>query len=151
MLPFVAGVNARAAAEETVGFYDPMGRPVLFLSNDGVRITVTRGAAAGDFPPSNLAPVAAGPLSLGRILSGAPGYPVEGGDLARTASGEWVFEDGRQRLFSDPSRKLLSRAEYDFRGTRFTVSYPGRESPGPPPRVAVEIPRGRIDLRRDAE
>ena len=151
VLPFIAGVNSRAAAEETVGLYDPAGSPVLFLANDGTRITVSRGTAAGDFPPPDLPPVPAGPVSLGRILSGAPGYPVEGGELGRTAEGEWVFDDGRQRLFSDPSRRLLSRAEYDFRGRRVTVWYPGRESPGPPPRVTIEIPRGRIVLRRDRE
>ncbi len=151
MLPFVAGVNSRAAAEETVGFYDPAGRPVLFLSNDGARITVSRGPAAGDFPPPNLPPVPAGPVSLGRILAGAPGYPLNGGNLARTADGEWVLEDGRQKLFSDPSRRFLSRAEYDFRGRRVTVSYPGRETPGPPPLVRVEGSRAKIFLRRDRE
>lgn len=150
-LPFVAGVNSRAATEETVGFYDPAGRPVLFLANDGNRITVSRGPAAGDFPPPDLPPVSAGPVSLGKILSGAPGYPVEGGDLGRTAKGEWVLDDGRQRLFSDPSRRLLARAEYDFRGKRVTVSYPGRESPEPPPRVTVEISGTSIVLRRDRE
>lgn len=151
MLPFVAGVNSRAAADETVGFYDPSGAPVLFLANDGAKVTVSRGPAAGDFLPPDLPPVPAGPVSLARILSGAPGYVVEGGELGRTAEGEWVLEDGRQRLFSDPSHRLLSRAEYDFRGRRVTVSYPGRESPGPPPLVTVEISRAKIVLRRDRE
>lgn len=150
MLPFVAGVNSRAAAEETVGLYDPAGRPVLFLANDGARITVSRGPAAIDFPPPDLPPIPAGPVSLGRILAGAPGYPVAEGDLGGTREGEWVLEDGRQRLFSDPSRKVLSRAEYDFRGKRVTVSYPGRESPGPPLRVTVEISGAKFLLRRDA-
>jgi hypothetical protein len=76
---------------------------------------------------------------------------VEGGDLERTADGEWVLDDGRQRLYSDRSRRLLSRAEYDFRGRRVTVSYPGRETPGPPPLVTVEISKAKIVLRRDRE
>lgn len=150
MLPFLAGVNSRAPAEETVGFYDPAGRPVLFLANDGARITVSRGPAAGEFHMPDLPPVPAGPVSLGRILAGAPGYPVTGGDPGRTREGEWVLEDGRQRLFSDPSRRILSRAEYDFRGKRVTVSYPGRESPGPPSLVTVEVSGAKILLRRDA-
>jgi len=148
---FVVGVNSRAPAEETVGVYDPAGRPALFLANDGTRILFSRGPAAGDFPPPNLPPVSAGPVSLGRILSGAPGYPVDGGDLGRTAEGEWVLEDGRQRLFSDPSRRLLSRAEYDFSGKRVTVAYPGRETPGPPPLVRIEVSGVTIVLRRDTE
>ena len=149
VLPFLAGVNSRAAAEETVGFYDPAGRPVLFLANDGTRITVSRGPAAGEFPPPDLPPVPAGPVSLGRILAGAPGYTVTEGDLGGTPKGEWVFEDGRQRLFSDPSRRVLSRAEYDFRGKRLMVSYPGRESPGPPSLVTVEVSGAKILLRKD--
>ncbi len=151
MIPFIAGVNSRAAAEETVGFYDPTGRPVLFLANDGARITVSRGPAAGDFPTPDLPPVPSGPVSLGRILAGAPGYPVTGGDLVGTPDGEWVLENGRQRLISDPSRRILSRAEYDFRGKRVTVSYPGRESPGPPSLVTVEVSGAKILLRRDKE
>jgi hypothetical protein len=143
-------VNSRAAGEETVGVYDPAGRPVLFLTNDGKRITVSRGPAAGEFPPPDLPPVPSGPVSLGRVLAGAPGYPVVEGDLGGTPEGEWVLEDGRQRLFSDPSRRILSRAEYDFRGKRVTVSYPGRESPGPPLRVTVEISGAKFLLRRDA-
>jgi hypothetical protein len=144
-------VNSRSPAEETVGVYDPMGRPVLFLANDGVRITVSWARAAGGSPQRELPQVQAGPVSLGRILSGAPGYPVEGGDLGRTAEGEWVLEDGRQRLFSDPSKRLLSRAEYDFPGKRVKVSYPGRETSGPPPLVAIEVSGAMISLRRDAE
>ena len=144
-------MNSRAPAEETVGVYDPLGRPVLFLANDGARITVSRGPAAGGFPAPDLPPVSAGPVSLGRILSGAPGYPVDGGDLGGTAEGEWVLEDGRQRLFSDLSRRHLSRAEYDFSGKRVTVSYPGRETPGPPPLVRIEVSGAKIVLRRDSE
>lgn len=151
VLPFLAGVNARAPGEETVGFYDPMGRPALFLSNDGSRIAAERGPAAGEFLPQRLPTVPAGPVSLGRILSGAPGYAVEGGELARTQDGAWVFENGRQLLFSDPSRRFLLRAEYEFPGKRVTVSYPGRDAPGPPPLVRLEVSGAKILLRRDAE
>jgi hypothetical protein len=151
VLPLVAGVSSRSSAEEIVGFYDPLGRPVLFLANDGSRVTVSRGQAAGEFPPASLPPVEAGRISLGRILFGAPAYPVEHGDFARTPEGEWIFEDGRQRLFSDPLRRLLSRAEYDFAGKRVFVSYPGRDMPGPPPLVKVEVSGAKIVLRRDAE
>lgn len=134
-----------------MGVYDPLGRPVLFLANDGVRITASWEPAAGGNPFRNFPQVQAGPVSLGRILCGAPGYPVYGGDLGRTAEGEWVLEDGRQRLFSDPSRRFLARAEYDFPGKRVTVSYPGRETTGPPPLVSIEISGAKISLRRDAE
>lgn len=134
-----------------MGVYDPMGRPALFLSNDGSRITVTRGPAAGDSLPQHLPTVPAGPVSLGRILSGAPGYAVEGGELSRTKDGGWVFENGRQTLFSDPTRRFLLRAEYDFRGKRVTVSYPGRDAPGPPPLVRLEVSGAKIVLRRDTE
>jgi len=151
VLPFVAGVRSRGPVEETVGFYDPMGRAVLFLENDGGRVTVQRGPAAGEFPPGNLRPILAGPVSLGRILAGAPGYPVEGGEAGRTADGGWAFRDGRQTLFSDAGRRHLARAEYGISGTRITVTYPGRDSSAPPGRVEVELPGVRILLRRDVE
>jgi hypothetical protein len=151
VIPFIAGVNSRTDGEETVGIYDPMGRGVLFLSNDGKRITASRGPAAADFPPRGLPPLQAGPVSLGRILCGAPGYPVSRGEPARTEDGGWVLEDGRQRLFSDPPRRVLSRAEYEFPGRSVVVSYPGREDPGPPPVVKIEVSGARIVLRRDAE
>lgn len=150
-LPFVAGVNSRSPAEETVGFYDPLGGPVLFLANDGTRVTFSRGSAAGEFPPANLPPFRSGPVSIGRILFGAPGYPVEAGDLGRTPEGGWIYRDGRQRLYSDSPRRLLSRAEYDLPGKRVVVSYPERETPGPPPLVKVEVSGAKIVLRRDAE
>jgi len=151
VFPFVAGVSSRASAEETVGFYDPLGRPVLFLLNDGGSVTIFRGDAAGEFPVPNLPPAPVGPVSLGRILSGAPGYSVDGGDPGRTPEGEWVLEDGRQTLISDPFRRFLLRAEYRFRGRRVAVSYPGREAPGPPPVVKIEISGSKIVLRRDVE
>lgn len=151
MVPFIVGVNSRAPSDETVGFYDPLGRPVMFLSNDGMRVTVSRGVAAGDFPPPDLPPVRTGPVSLGRILSGAPGFPVDGGEPGRTTDGLWVLEDGRQAVYSDPNRRFLSRAEYEFSDTKVAVSYPGREAPGPPPVISIEISGAKILLRRDAE
>ncbi|MBI5577119.1 MAG: hypothetical protein HY896_12245 [Deltaproteobacteria bacterium] len=149
--PFVAGVNSPAPGGEIAGFYDPLGGPVLFLVNDGNAIAVLRGQAAGDFPVPDIPPVPAGPVSLARILAGAPGYSVDAGDPGRTRGGEWVLEDGRQALFSDAFRRFLSRAEYRFRGKRVTVSYPGRESSGPPPVVAIEIDGAKILMRRDVE
>lgn len=150
-IPFVAGLFARSASDETLGVYDPMGNAVLFLDNAGGRLSVVRGPAAAQFPPPDLRPVDAGPLSLGRILSGAPGYPVSGGRLGRDADGAWVLAADDQTLFSDPSRRLLSRAEYDIAGRRVTVTYPDRESPGPPRTVEVEVMGNTIVLRRDAE
>lgn len=150
-VPFVAGVNSRGPSDEILGFYDPLGRGLAFLENDGVRVTILRGPAAGSFPPAGIEPVAAGALSMGRIASGAPGYPVSGGEVARTAKGGWVLRDGSQTLFSDPGRTLLTRAEYDVSGRRITVTYPDRVSPGPPPTVTVELRGARILLRRDPE
>jgi hypothetical protein len=150
-VPFLAGLSSRNTAEEILGFYDPMGRAVLFLRNVGGNVSVTRGPAAEDFPPRNIRTVDAGPLSVGRILSGAPGYPVDGGETARAADGGWILAGKEQTLFSDPSRRLLSRAEYDISGKRVTVTYPGRDSPGPPPTVEVEVMGNRIILRRDAD
>ena len=149
--PCIAGVRSRTPSEETVGFYDPLGVPILFLSNDGTRVTVSRGTAAGEFPPPGFPPVPAGPVSLGRILSGAPGYSPDGGELGRTPEGELVLEDRRQRLFSGPSRLLLLRAEYEISGKEIEVSYPGRELPGPPQIIKIEISGAKIVLRRDTE
>lgn len=151
VVPFVAGIRSGKPSEEVVGVYDPLGRGVMFLENDGDRVTVTRGPAAGEFPPARMEPVAAGAVSLGRIVSGAPGYPVSGGEAAKTGEGAWVLEDGRQTLFSDPGRRLLARAEYDLGGRRVTVTYPDRVSPAPPRTVAVELRGAKIVLRRDSE
>ncbi len=150
-VPFIAGLNSRTASDETLGFYDPMGRAVLFLDNDGRSVSVLRGPAAEEFPLRDARSLDAGPVSLGRILSGAPGYPVSGGEAERGADGEWVFAGKGQTLFSDPSRRLLSRAEYDISGKHVTVTDPGRDSPGPPRTVEVEVMGNRIVLRRDAE
>ncbi len=150
-VPLLAGLHSRTPSEETLGVYDPMGRAILFLRNDGGRISVSRGPAAKEFPRGDIRPVDAGPVSIGRILSGAPGYAVAGGETGRTADGAWVLEEGEQTLFSDPSRRLLSRAEYAISGKRVRVTYPDRDSPGPPRVVEVEAAGSRIVLRRDEE
>ncbi len=89
--PFLAGLYSRSPSEETLGFYDPMGRAVLFLRNDGESVSVTLGPAAKEFPPGDIRPLDAGAVSFGRILSGVPGYPAAGGEASVTASGEWVL------------------------------------------------------------
>jgi hypothetical protein len=150
-VPFVAGLSSRTASDETLGFYDSMGRAVMFLENGEGRISVTRGPAAREFPPGNIRPVDAGPVSLGRILSGGAGYPVSGGETGRAADGGWVYAGRGQTLYSDPSRRLLSRAEYDISGKRVTVTYPGRDTPGPPRRVEVETMGDRVVFQRDTE
>jgi hypothetical protein len=153
--PFVAGVSSRTSPDETVGFYDPLGRAVLFLANDGARLSLSPGPVAAELPEGSLPvgefAVAAGPLSLAGILSGAPGYPVGGGTPSRADDGGWVLADGRQTLFSDPSRRHLARAEYELAGVRVAVSYPGREDPGPPPVVTIETRGAKIFMRRDSE
>lgn len=150
-VPLLAGLYSRTPSEETIGFYDPMGRAVLFLRNDGGWISVSRGPAAKEFPRGDIRPVEAGPVSLGRILSGGPGYAVSGGEAGRMADGTWILAGGKQTLFSDPSRRLLFRADYDISGKRIRVTYPGRDDPGPPRVVEVEIMGNRIVLRRDEE
>jgi len=150
-MPLIAGIRSDGPSEDVVGIYDPMGRAILFLENREGRLTVTRGPAAEGFPPANLPSVHAGEISIGRILAGAPGYPVEAGITGRTGGGAWVFRNGRQLLVSDPDRRVLSRAEYDISGKRITVTYPDREAESPPDRVELELPGVRILLRRDAK
>ena len=85
-VPFVAGISAPTPEEETVGLYDPLGHGVAFLSNDGRRMAISRGPAADLAGFRGAAPVDAGPVSLARILSGAPGYEVtsaRGGAIRR--------------------------------------------------------------------
>lgn len=157
-VPFVAGVSSRGPGDESAGIYDPLGRGVIFLANGGGRLAVTRGPAGADFltgdlpriPDGGLA-LDAGPVSVGRILAGAPAFPVTGGTPARTGDGGWVLEDGRQTLYSDPSRRVLARAVYEISGRRLTVSYPDRASPAPPRLVRVELFGTKIVLRRDTE
>lgn len=150
-VPFVAGVNASGPEQETVGVYDPMGRGVAFVTNDGRRLVPSPGPAADLAGFRGAPPVAAGPVSLARILSGAPGYPVEGGRTFRADDGRWVLSDARQTLYSDPGRRFLARAEYRFPGLDATVEYPERSSGEPPPRIAVELRGMEISLRRDSE
>lgn len=151
VLPLVAGIRSEGPSEDTVGFYDSLGRAVLFLENRGGRLVVSRGPAAREFPSGDLPSLFAGPVSIGRIVSGAPGYPVGEGEIGRTGGGAWVFRDDRQLLISDPGRRVLARAEYDLSGTRITVIYPDRDPSAPPARVEVELSGARILLRRDAE
>ncbi len=157
-VPFVAGVNSRAPGRETVGIYDPLGRAVLFLDNAGGEVSVTRGPAAEEFLAGDLRRVPNGQVvlradgfSLGRILAGAPGFPVAGGEPGRTGDGAWVLADGPQTLFTDPGRRLLARAEYEIAGKRVAVSYPGREGGGPPRTVTIEVRGAKMTLRRDVE
>jgi hypothetical protein len=151
VVPFIAGIHAASAADETVGLYDPMGRGVLFLENDGRRVEISRGPAADLIGYRETQPLASGDLSIARVLSGAPGYPVSGGETARYPDGGWSLSDGRQTLYSDPGRRFLARAEYRLPGVTVEVTYPDRDSGGPPPRLTLSIRGARITLRRDEE
>lgn len=157
-VPFVAGVNSRAPDSETVGLYDPLGRAVLFFYNAGGEVSMTRGPAADEFLTGDLRRVPreqvvlrADGFSLGRVLAGAPGFAVAGGEPGRAGDGAWVLADGLQTLFTDPARRLLARAEYEIAGRRVAVSYPGREGSGPPRTVTIEVRGAKLTLRRDAE
>lgn len=157
-VPLVAGVNSRTPDRETVGIYDPFGRAVLFLDNAGGKLSVTRGPAAAEYLGDALRRVPEGEVvlgadgfSLGRVLAGGPGFPVDGGEPGRAADGAWVLEDGRQTLFSDPARRLLARAVYEIAGRRVAVSYPGRAGGGPPRTVAIESRGAKLTLWRDEE
>jgi len=150
-IPFVAGVNAPSPSEEVVGVYDPLGRGVLFLANDGRRVDVTRGPAADLAGFRGASALWAGSLSIARVLSGAPGYPVEGGEAARQADGGWSLEEERQVLYTDPGRKFLAGALYRLPGMTVEVSYPDRDSTEPPRRLAVAVRGVKITLRRDEE
>jgi hypothetical protein len=150
-VPFVAGVSAPSPEEETVGLYDPLGRGVAFLSNDGRRVTISRGPAADLAGFRGAAPVDAGPVSLARILSGAPGYAVTAAEAARYEDGAWSLSDGRQTLRSDPGRRFLAGAEYRVPGMRVTVDYPGRMTADPPDRIVLSVRGVKFTLRRDTE
>lgn len=150
-VPFVAGVSAPSPEGETVGLYDPLGRGVAFLANDGRRVTISRGPAADLAGFRGAAPVDAGPVSLARVLAGAPGYAVAGSEASRYEDGAWSLSDGRQTLRSDPGRRFLAGAEYRVPGMRVTVDYPGRESAGPPDRIVLSVRGVKFTLRRDDE
>ena len=146
--PFIAGVNAASPYSEKLGLYDPMGGAVAFIANDGGVISITRGPMADLAGLNEDMRIAVGRISLGRILSGAPGYEVSGGEAALGEDGGWVLTDGRQTLFSDPGRVYLARAEYRFMGVKATVEYPDRS--GAPPAVISVSARGiSVLLRRD--
>ena len=150
-VPFIAGVFAASPMEETLGLYDPLGRGVAYVSNDGRRVSISKGPAADLAGFRGTPPLEAGPVSLGRILSGAPGYPVGGGDAGRYEDGGWSLSDGRQTLRSDPGRRFLAGAEYRLPGMRVTVDYPGRDSAGPPERIVLSVRGVEFTLRRDSE
>jgi len=151
-VPFVAGVNASSPEAETLGLYDPLGRGVAFLANDGRRLAISRGPAADLAGFRGAAPLDAGPVSLARILSGAPGYAVAAAaEAARHEDGAWSLSDGRQTLRSDPGRRFLAGAEYRVPGMRVTVDYPGRESADPPERIVLSVRGAKFTLRRDPE
>ncbi|HEY5997029.1 MAG TPA: hypothetical protein VIU29_08400, partial [Candidatus Deferrimicrobiaceae bacterium] len=149
--PFIAGITARDATDESVGLFDPLGRTVMMLYNDGAFLRLEAGPVAGALAPLGGKKVAAGGLSLGRILEGAPGYPVDAGEFRRSGDGGWRFSDGRQALRTDPGRRYIAAAEYQVAGRSISVSYPGREAGTPPPVVRVEAWNTMIELRRDAE
>ncbi|HSQ15140.1 MAG TPA: hypothetical protein VLQ94_02400 [Candidatus Binatia bacterium] len=150
-VPFLAGISAPSPEEETVGLYDPLGRGVAFLANDGRRVAVSRGPAADLAGFRGAAPIDAGPVSLARILSGDPGYAVAATEAARYDDGAWSLSDGRQTLRSDPGRRFLAGAEYRVPGMRVTVDYPGRESADPPERIVLSVRGAKFTLRRDTE
>lgn len=149
--PFIAGVNARSAADETVGLYDPLGRVVMMMRHDGASLSLEAGPVAGPLAPLGGKQIPAGALSLGRILGGAPGFPVGRGEFRPGDDGGWQFSDGRQTLRTDPGRRFIAAAEYEIAGRAVTVSYPGRELASPPARVRLGAFGASIELRRDTE
>ena len=147
-MPFIVGLNAVSPDSEKLGFYDPMGGPIAFLSNDRGLVLMTRGPMADLAGLDKDRLIAVGPISLGRILSGAPGYRVSGGEVMLGDDGGWVLADGSQTLFSDPGRNFLAKAEYRFAIVKVTVEYPDRDF-APPPTVSMTIRGTNILLRRD--
>jgi hypothetical protein len=150
-LPFVAGVRAESASDEAVGLFDPLGHEALTLRNDGAAIRFEAGPVAGPLAALDGKRAPSGGLSLARLLGGAPGYPVAGGESRRGADGGWEFSDGRQTLRTDPGRRFLSGAEYEVAGRTLRVEYPGREAGALPPLVRVGVRGATIELRRDTE
>ena len=148
-MPFIAGVNASGPASEALGLYDPMGGAVAFLANDGRVLALTRGPMAEHAGLREDTRLLAGPVSLGRILAGAPGFPVSGGEAARGADGGWVLSDERQTLYTDPGRRFLAKAEYRVGDAEATVEYPERSSAAPPAGISVAVRGLEISLRRD--
>jgi len=150
-VPFLAGISAASPEEEIVGLYDPLGRGVAFLANDGRRVAISRGPAADLAGFRGASPIDAGPVSMARILSGAPGYAAAPAEAGRYEDGAWSLSDGRQTLRSDPGRRFLAGAEYRVHGMRVTVDYPGRMSADPPERIVLSVRGATFTLRRDSE
>ncbi|HEY3490623.1 MAG TPA: hypothetical protein VGK27_10960 [Candidatus Deferrimicrobiaceae bacterium] len=149
--PFVAGVNAQSDADEKVGLFDPLGHVVMLIAGDGATITLTAGPAAGPLAPLGGKKAPAEGLSLGRILWGAPGYPVGQGEFRRAGDGGWEFSDGRQTLRTDPGRRFIAAADYKVAGRSLAVAYPGRALATPPGLLKLVVLDARIELRRDIE
>jgi len=147
-MPFLVGVNAASPNSEKLGLYEPMGGAVAFLVNDGNMISLTRGPMADLAGLDRDGRIAAGPVSLGRILSGAPGHKVSGGEVTLGEDGGWILADGRQTLFSDPGRGFLAKAEYRLGGVKAMVEYPDR-SVAPPQVISVVVRGMNVSLRRD--
>ncbi len=149
--PFIAGVNARGGGDESIGLFDPMGRVVMLVSGNGTVLALEAGPVAGPLAPLGGKKMPAKDLSLGRILWGAPGYPVGGGECRLSGDGGWQFSDGRQTLRTDPDRRFIAVAEYTIADRSVSVSYPGREMATLPPLVRFEVLGASIELRRDTE
>jgi len=147
-MPFIVGINAVSPDSEKLGFYEPMGGAIAFLANTGGVISITRGPMANLAGLGRDGMIAAGPISLGRILSGAPGYSVSGGEAMLGKDGGWILADGNQTLFSDPGRSFLAKAEYRFVGVKTTVEYPDRSS-APPQVISVAVRGMSVLLRKD--
>ena len=110
-----------------------------------------RGPAADLAGFRGAAPIDAGPVSMARILSGAPGYASAAAEAGRYEDGAWSLSDSRQTLRSDPGRRFLAGAEYRIPGMRVKVDYPGRESADPPERIVLSVRGATFTLRRDSE
>ena len=149
--PFIAGVNAQSGVDERVGLFDPLGHSVMLISSDGFTISLTAGPAAGPLAPLGGKKASAEGISLGRILWGAPGYPVGWGKFSRAGDGGWKFSDGRQTLRTDPGRRFIAAADYKVGGRSLAVAYPGREAATPPDLLELVVSDARIELRRDPE
>lgn len=149
--PFIAGIDARNGGDESVGLFDPLGRTVMMLRNDGAMLRLEAGPVAGDLASLGGKKVPAEGLSLGRVLDGAPGFPVGEGEIRRSGDGGWRFSDGHQSLRTDPGRRFIAAAEYKIGGRSLSVTYPGREAGTLPPVVRVVAWNATIELRRDSE
>ncbi len=149
--PFIAGVCAASHDNESVGLYDPMGRVVMMLSSNGAVVSLEAGPVAGPLARLGGKKAPAGELSIGRILWGAPGYPVGRGEYRSSGDGGWQFSDGRQTLRTDATRRCIAGAEYSIAGSAVAVSYPGCEPDSAPSVVMLDVFGAKVELRRDTE